>query len=425
MFVQSHHFVETHRLVPDSGNVRVKSTISTEDMVCHHACGGINRDDRLIHQFSASFSRETHSRCSASATRGSNSLEHHHSLTSTEATATLAFKLAIYHPAQRCYSEVGGGNTSPTSAEPGPIFSKLPVPTNFDRHKTECTKMVRFRSICFTLNNYTEDEEKLMSSPIEGIQYLIFGKEVGESGTPHLQGYTELSKQMSLSTIKAMLSTRLHVEARKAKTAFAAIEYCKKDEDWIQWGTPKEPGKRNDLVSAKEAVYDEGMTLDEVYVNVQHLAVAARYPRYLQRIRSLHLKLIARKWRDVSVRAIWGPAGCGKTRWVFSTYPDVYRVAMPQSGGVVWFDDYDGHDTILLDNFNGQIEYQYLLDILDGHPVRIQVKGAMADACWTRVLITSLQQPHDWYSTRFEWSELDRRIGAVVDFTKDEDMDAE
>jgi hypothetical protein len=44
---------------------------------------------------------------------------------------------------------------------------------------------------CFTLNNYTTDELEFLSSSIlgSGEYNYIIGKEIGESGTPHLQGY--------------------------------------------------------------------------------------------------------------------------------------------------------------------------------------------------------------------------------------------
>ena len=44
------------------------------------------------------------------------------------------------------------------------------------------------RRICFTKNNYEEsDIDALLAE--ERFSYVIFGLEVGEQGTPHLQGY--------------------------------------------------------------------------------------------------------------------------------------------------------------------------------------------------------------------------------------------
>ena len=58
----------------------------------------------------------------------------------------------------------------------------------------------RYRNLVFTVNNYTEaDFNRLLSH--EHFKYVIIGKEVGENGTPHLQGYAEQSKQMRFNAI--------------------------------------------------------------------------------------------------------------------------------------------------------------------------------------------------------------------------------
>ena len=42
--------------------------------------------------------------------------------------------------------------------------------------------MSKSRNFCFTLNNYTEEEENILITA--DCKYLVMGKEVGESGTP-------------------------------------------------------------------------------------------------------------------------------------------------------------------------------------------------------------------------------------------------
>jgi len=58
---------------------------------------------------------------------------------------------------------------------------------------------------CFTLNNPTVDDamvyEMVSCWPIE---YVAVQREVGESGTEHLQGYVEFEKPQRLSSIKKL-----------------------------------------------------------------------------------------------------------------------------------------------------------------------------------------------------------------------------
>lgn len=42
---------------------------------------------------------------------------------------------------------------------------------------------------CFTLNNYTDSEYEFLSSIDSSKYWYIIGKEIGDGGTPHLQGY--------------------------------------------------------------------------------------------------------------------------------------------------------------------------------------------------------------------------------------------
>lgn len=79
---------------------------------------------------------------------------------------------------------------------------------------------------CFTLNNYT-DEEIVAIKAID-YKYLVFGYEVGENGTPHLQGYIELTKRLRFGGVKKLFPPRVHLEARRG-TAEEAADYCKKD----------------------------------------------------------------------------------------------------------------------------------------------------------------------------------------------------
>lgn len=84
--------------------------------------------------------------------------------------------------------------------------------------------------------------------------YLVFGREIGESGTPHLQGYLELSKRLRFSTLKKLL-VGYHLEPRIG-TAVEASDYCKKDEDFYEMGTISKPeqGRRTDLSEACEKI---------------------------------------------------------------------------------------------------------------------------------------------------------------------------
>jgi hypothetical protein len=83
---------------------------------------------------------------------------------------------------------------------------------------------------CFTLNNYTNAEydciKRFCSMYCRG---AIIGKEVGEQGTPHLQGYIEFkTKARPKGKFK---NKRIHWEKAKG-TKEENFTYCSKDDDY-------------------------------------------------------------------------------------------------------------------------------------------------------------------------------------------------
>jgi len=89
---------------------------------------------------------------------------------------------------------------------------------------------------CFTINNPPDDLDKATLHNDEYFQYAIWGREVGESGTPHFQGYVQFTKQRSRVQVSALLPTA-HLEIQKARSNIDAQEYCKKDGAFEEFGS--------------------------------------------------------------------------------------------------------------------------------------------------------------------------------------------
>lgn len=112
---------------------------------------------------------------------------------------------------------------------------------------------------CFTLNNYSEQEENDIKELMEDetkCTYGVYGREVGEEGTPHLQGFIQLVNRKTIAQVKVLMKTnRVHLEAMRG-TALEAAEYCKKDGDFFEHGQKKEKGERSDLKAAIKMFQD-------------------------------------------------------------------------------------------------------------------------------------------------------------------------
>jgi len=128
---------------------------------------------------------------------------------------------------------------------------------------------------CFTINNYSDEDIATLSS--WDSLYLIYGKELSESGTPHLQGFVTFKKQKRLSACKKLHSTA-HWEAAKG-TSEQAADYCKKEGNFEEKGSLPSSGKRNDLESFKDAV-KKGI-LDKKRLREEFSDICAKYPRFV------------------------------------------------------------------------------------------------------------------------------------------------
>lgn len=135
---------------------------------------------------------------------------------------------------------------------------------------------------CFTLNNYTPLNVDKLSAPIEGVKYLIFGREVGESGTPHLQGFVCFADRKRL---KQVTDTIGKAHCTVTKYVANSIEYCKKDGDFTEVGTlpstsVKKKQEPSELEDFKQSV-KEGVT-DIVQLRELHSQACASYPKFVE-----------------------------------------------------------------------------------------------------------------------------------------------
>lgn len=136
----------------------------------------------------------------------------------------------------------------------------------------------RAKNWSFTLNNYTPNDLDRLSTPINGISYLIYGKEVGASGTPHLQGTVSFQSRKRLQQVITAIGQAHCTVTRHLQQS---IEYCKKDGDYTEIGEPpKGQGQRCDLEEFKQTVKEGIHDLSEL--REQHSSICARYPKFVK-----------------------------------------------------------------------------------------------------------------------------------------------
>lgn len=262
----------------------------------------------------------------------------------------------------------------------------------------------------WTLNNYTEDDEQRIQEVAHEQTYLVYGREIGESGTPHLQGFVSLPTRRSLNYVKRLISDRAHCEIARGSPEQAST-YCKKDSNFFEVGSlPGGRGTRTDLQELQARI-KSGATRDEI--RDSFFGSYLRYPKVIDKyISDLEPD---RNWVP-EVRVFWGKTGTGKTR---SVYEFIDHAKIYKHTGDRWFDGYRGQPVVLFDDFTGGVfKLSYLLQLLDRYPMDVPVKGDFVKFVPKHIFITSNINPEDWYPNASEEHKraLFRRITQIKEF---------
>lgn len=136
----------------------------------------------------------------------------------------------------------------------------------------------------FTHNNYKEtDLAKLQAA--DWVKYGVVGKEVGANGTPHLQGYLRLQKQMrqkkAFDRLADLFEKRPHMEPAKGSAKKNKI-YCSKEGNFVEWGDLPKPGTRTDLHAMRDSI-EAGKCWE--YLAREHTSAHARYHKWGEQYR--------------------------------------------------------------------------------------------------------------------------------------------
>lgn len=139
-----------------------------------------------------------------------------------------------------------------------------------------CPGMSRAKHWCFTLNNYTDDDIQRIESRTNLYDYVVIGREVGASGTPHLQGFVSFPDRVRRNHCVDVIGQAHFTVARSIADS---IRYCKKDGDFIELGVaPNGPGTRTDLEAFKTAVASGN--LDMKKLRNDYSDIVAKYPKF-------------------------------------------------------------------------------------------------------------------------------------------------
>jgi len=283
-----------------------------------------------------------------------------------------------------------------------------------------------------------------------------------QTGRLHFQAFFEFHNSVSLHNIQQRLKNKnvlrytesgVNTEEQKAITAGGwrimrgsvqdNIDYCSKLESRVdstaqpvQFGTfslpvegaaqgsdkPKRTKKNEELDKAVELINNGTATISDIWKECP-LAYLYHYQN-LARALAERFNKPRDRFKDPEVIIYFGPPGSGKTLKAVTDNPNVYKLHIPKAGDKLWFDGYAGQDTVLLDEFNGQIHFRQLMALIDRYEMPEQVKGGFVQLQAHRWIFTSNVAPDKWYPKYDEHMALlfptfRRRITKCYQFIRD------
>lgn len=245
----------------------------------------------------------------------------------------------------------------------------------------------RSRKWFLTVNNWTEEmRDKLVAAKTD---YKIICKELAPTtGTPHLHCWMYWKDGRTKS---AMIKQFKFADIRWSNaTAEEGKKYCIKGDDYEEFGTMPQQGKRHDIDECVEMI-NEGSSMREVAISNPNA-----YVKYNKGLLAYKCILIPPKEWQPEVFVYYGGPGSGKTRKAIEDMGDKYWMWAPQQEK--WFDGYEGEECALFDEFRGEFPLGMFLNITDRYHSRVQYKGGMVHFSPKRIYITSPYHPSEWYS---------------------------
>lgn len=277
--------------------------------------------------------------------------------------------------------------------------------------------MSKSRNWVFTLNNPTGQEIFEHAQ----LKMLIANKELGELGTPHLQGYTEWNNPVPLSTCRGLCPTA-HWEIRRGSQK-EAILYCLKDylnqeqvpevlyqdetlaglesfglltvgvdkeQKLLEYISTLSAKKQSKLLNLKRCI-DEGMSERDLWD--EDFETMVRHHRALN---SYKLVKVTPRSHQMEVIVIYGPTGTGKSKWCAENFPNAYWKQLGK-----WWDAYAAQEEVVIDEFYGWLQWTTLLRLCDRYPMMVETKGGQVQFTAKTIVFTSNTEPCLWYKDKY------------------------
>ena len=262
--------------------------------------------------------------------------------------------------------------------------------------------------------------------------YFCKADEIAKTGTPHVHIFIYRVSPLRFGTIKKAFPTA-HIEKAYGSSADNR-NYIRKEGKWSE--TDKAETKVAGSFYEEGSMPSEREEKDPVKAKIMEMVengstnteILKEYPTAVFRgkdIDYLRNTLMADRFRiemrlDLEVTYLYGEPGTGKTRSIYDRHPirDICRITT-YNGSLTKFDNYNGEDVLVLEEYDSDLPITMLLNVLDIYPLMLPARYSDKIACYTKVYIISNlslseQYEYDQYDHPLRYKALLRRIHNIV-----------
>lgn len=184
---------------------------------------------------------------------------------------------------------------------------------------------------CFTINNYNNQDVSNLDELGSSERYLIYGKEVGENGTPHLQGYVQFNKKIRFNKVKEKIGNNAHIELARG-SGEDNKKYCSKEGNFKEFGEIIEKGERTDINKGIKRRL-EGDTWKDIVTDIPGLAYVSNFIDkaveeeknriQLDKIKTKFRKVTWKKWQQEVIDIIKNEPNERTIHWYWDSVGNV------------------------------------------------------------------------------------------------------
>jgi len=256
-----------------------------------------------------------------------------------------------------------------------------------------------------TLNNYTEEQRVALLAT--ECTYVIMGEEVGEQGTPHLQGFLRFKTEKSLKQMKK-ISPGAHWENQKG-TSEEASTYCKKEGHFVEVGTLPMSQKRKGECNierweeAREACKEGRFEDVPADIYMRNLNACHKIYAMSQNVPTALSGELTNEW-------IWGPAGSGKSSLAVRENPGAYLKGLNK-----WWDGYVAQEAVIVDDmdpFHKSLAQEFK-QWGHHHPFPAETKGGSMCIRPKKIIVTSNYRIDDVWEEENTRAAIHRRFKEI------------